>query len=61
MKDQMDKHPTTEEILLRQAEEIAREQSRNNGADIDLAPWGGQFSAKPLRNEIHAVGKIGNC
>lgn len=60
MKDVMDKQPTTEEILLRRAQEIAREQTRKNGADTDLAPWGGKFSRNVPR-EIHPAQGVGNA
>ncbi len=60
MKEPMDKPQTVEEILLRQAEEIAREQSRKNGADIDLAPWGGKFS-RDVPKEVHPAQDVGNA
>ena len=55
----MQNRVTVEEILLRQAEEIAREQSRRNGADIDLAPWGGRFS-RGVPKEIHPAQDVGS-
>lgn len=60
MKEPMDKPQTVEEILLRQAEEIAREQSRKNGTDIDLAPWGGKFS-RDVPKEVHPAQDVGNA
>jgi hypothetical protein len=59
MKGLMQNRVTVEEILLRQAEEIAREQSRRNGADIDLAPWGGRFS-RGVPKEIHPAQDVGS-